>query len=89
MAAIRKFAAALGASAAFVVLGSSPAFSADQCRKACNNSYTQCSKAKNSDACLPSWGQCKAKCKRSTTAVKAPVSTQATPAAKPTKTASR
>ena len=89
MTAIRKFAAALGASAVFVVLSASPAISADQCRKACNNSYTTCSKAKNADACLPSWGQCKAKCKRATTAVKAPATTPAATPAKPTKTASR
>ena len=89
MKILRRFAAALGASAVFVVLSTSPAASADQCRQACNNSYTQCSKAKNADACLPSWGQCKAKCKRPTTAVKAPTTTPASTPAKPTKTASR
>jgi hypothetical protein len=89
MGSIRKFAVAFGATAALVAFSSTPATAADQCRTACNNSYATCTKSKGPDACLPSWGQCKAKCKRSTTAVKAPAATTAKPAAKTTTTASR
>jgi hypothetical protein len=87
MTTIRRFAAALGATAAFVVFSSAPVQAADQCRAACNKSYTQCSGGKNADACLPVWGQCKAKCKRTTTAIKAPAGTAVKQT--PVKTASR
>lgn len=89
MGSFRKVTIGLGAAAALLAFSVTPTQAADQCRKACNNSYTTCSKSKGPDACLPSWGQCKAKCKRTATAVKAPASTPAKPAAKPTTTASR
>lgn len=82
---MKKFtvmAAVLAMSAAFTV---TPASAADACKSACNASYTTCTKAKDAQACLPSWGQCKAKCKRSDGSVSA----KNTAPAKPVKTAQR
>lgn len=73
---------ALSASVSFTA---APASAADACRNACNTSFQQCSKSKDSQACLPSWGQCKAKCKRATGSVSA----KNTTAVKPTQTAQR
>lgn len=74
-------AAALAATAAFAV-SVSPAAAADQCRSACDKSFQQCSKSRDSQACLPSWGQCKAKCKRTTSSVSMPKAAKAVQTAK-------
>lgn len=87
MRSIRKFTAVLGATAALVMFTTAPVQAADQCRAACNKTYQKCSGGKNPDACLPVWGQCKSKCKRTTTAIKAPAGT--TLKATPVTTASR
>lgn len=90
MKRILSLTAALATAVAFSITPV-PAAAADQCRTSCNNSFTTCSKGKTSEECLPGWGQCKAKCKRTTSAVAARKTTpKAAPAkATPMKTASR
>jgi hypothetical protein len=84
---MKKFtvmATVMAMSAAFSVTAV-PASAADACRNACNQGYQQCSKNKDPQACLPSWGQCKAKCKRATGSVSA----KNTTAVKPVQSARR
>ena len=76
MGSIRVMAAALAASAAFVVLPAAPANAANTCRAACDKTFQQCQKG-DTAKCLPSWHQCKTKCNKGATAA---VATKPTPA---------
>lgn len=75
MKSFAAFAAALSASAVFVV-SASPVEAASACRTACDKTYNQCMKGQTSK-CLPSWHQCKSRCQKGATAAQA---TKPTPA---------
>ena len=79
MRSLSVFAAALAASAVFVVSGT-PAEAANACRTACDKTYNQCMKGETSK-CLPSWGQCKNRCKQGASAAVATKPTAAQAAA--------
>ncbi len=60
MKSISVLAAALVASAVFAVSAGS-AEAANTCRKACDKTYGQCTKAERT-TCLPAWHKCKKAC---------------------------